>query len=56
MILGPDGSLAAEGDITDLLARTDLLQSTGLTHSHRHPHKIASSDFRHSHYTEEEPK
>jgi cobalt/nickel transport system ATP-binding protein len=56
VILGSDRSLAAEGDITELLARTDLLQSTGLAHSHRHPHKMVSSDFRHSHYTEEEPR
>jgi cobalt/nickel transport system ATP-binding protein len=56
VILGPARNLAAEGDIAELLERTELLQSTGLAHSHRHPHKKASSDFRHSHYTEEESR
>jgi cobalt/nickel transport system ATP-binding protein len=56
VILGADRRLAAEGDITELLARTELLHATGLAHSHRHPHRKASSVFRHSHYTEEESR
>ncbi len=54
VLLGPDRRLAADDDIEPLLKRTDLLQRTGLAHSHRLPHKRASAGFRHSHYTEEE--
>ena len=55
VLLGPDRRLAADDDIEPLLARTELLQRTGLAHSHRHPHRRASAGYRHSHYTEEEP-
>jgi cobalt/nickel transport system ATP-binding protein len=54
VVLGPDRRLAADDEIEPLLERTDLLQRTGLAHSHRHPHRRASAGFRHSHYTEEE--
>ena len=54
VVLGPDRRLAADDDIEPLLERTDLLQRTGLAHSHRHPHRRASAGYRHSHYTEEE--
>ncbi len=55
VLLGPDRRLAADDDIEPLLARTELLQRTGLAHSHRYPHRRASAGYRHSHYTEEEP-
>jgi cobalt/nickel transport system ATP-binding protein len=55
VVLGPDRRLAADDDIELVLERTDLLQRTGLAHSHRHPHRRASTGYRHSHYTEEEP-
>ena len=54
VVLGTDRRLAADEEIERLLERTDLLQRTGLAHSHRHPHKRAAAGFRHSHYTEEE--
>ncbi len=55
VLLGPDRRLVADDEIEPLLARTDLLQRTGLAHSHRYPHRRASTGYRHSHYTEEEP-
>lgn len=54
VILGPDRRLAAEGEITDLLDRSELLARAGLAHYHRHPHRKASSHERHSHYTEDD--
>lgn len=54
VLLGPDRRLAADDDIEPLLDSTDLLQRTGLAHSHRYPHRRASAGYRHSHYTEEE--
>ena len=55
VLLGPDRKIAADDGIEALLGRTDLLQRTGLAHSHRHPHRRAAAGYRHSHYTEEEP-
>ena len=54
VILGPDRRLAAEGEITDLLDRSELLARSGLAHYHRHPHRKASAHERHSHYTEDD--
>ena len=54
VILGPDRRLAAEGEITGLLDRPELLASAGLAHYHRHPHRKASAHERHPHYTEDD--
>lgn len=54
VLLGPDRRLAAEGEITDLLDREELLSSAGLAHYHKHPHRKASAHERHSHYTEDD--
>ncbi len=54
VILGPDRQLAAEGEITGLLDRSELLARAGLAHYHRHPHRKASAHERHSHYTEDD--
>ncbi len=54
VVLGPDRRLAAEGEITDLLDREELLSSAGLAHYHKHPHRKASAHERHSHYTEDD--
>jgi cobalt/nickel transport system ATP-binding protein len=52
VVLDQDRAVAASGTIAEVLARHDLLESTGLVHAHRAPHRTAAAGFRHSHYTE----
>jgi cobalt ECF transporter T component CbiQ len=54
VILGPEKRPLFIGPVEEALADAALLERAGLAHAHRHAHREAAADFRHSHYTEEE--
>jgi len=53
VVLGREKRPIFIGPVERALADTALLESAGLVHAHRHPHREAETGFRHSHYTEE---
>jgi cobalt/nickel transport system ATP-binding protein len=54
VILGPEKRPLFIGPVEQALADPALLERAGLAHAHRHAHREAAADFRHSHYTEDE--
>jgi cobalt ECF transporter T component CbiQ len=53
VILGGEKRPLFIGPVEQALADAPLLERAGLAHAHRHAHREALTEFRHSHYTEE---
>jgi cobalt/nickel transport system ATP-binding protein len=54
VVLGGEKRPLFIGPVEQALADAPLLERAGLAHAHRHAHREAPAEFRHSHYTEEE--
>jgi cobalt/nickel transport system ATP-binding protein len=53
VVLGGEKRPLFIGPVERALADAPLLERAGLAHAHRHAHREAPTDFRHSHYTED---
>jgi cobalt ECF transporter T component CbiQ len=53
VVLGGEQRPLFIGSVERILADAPLLERAGLAHAHRHAHREAPTEFRHSHYTED---